>query len=1079
MNRRKKTFDFLARIVLSTVIVLNMTLIFNSKALMAAENTGLIIGFLNYDNNPSNTAIGNWGYSASGVAIDFGDTSIGIDQGSIRQVTKVELWDTDNVVRSDPSSNELFWSNDNATYNKINGVSYSERTENGRKIHVFEFTGIIARYIKIHSIYSDTSTYSFIISPFQTSVKAFDENEYEEITTGRHVGFLNNDENPAGTEMTNWDFNEGTGIDYDDTSIGFDVGNNFIVGQIELKDSNDITRCSDISCYELYYSNNNTSYTRIENVTFNQRTESGKRIHSFKFTGIKARYFKVHSTHNDFYSYSFIVDPLQSNVKIFSIPGEYMAGYLNNDGNPTNTAIENWGYSAAGISIDYDDTSVGIDQGRAEQIARVEILDNDNSTRCTASSYELYWSNDNATYTRINAVAFTEWTENGKKVHSFKFSQIKARYIKIHSTYSDFNSSTFVMDPFQTSIKTMEGVGAYTIGVLNNDENPLAASIGQWGYTGNAAIDYDDTSFGIDFGSPKQVTKVELWDDDNSTRCTASSYELYWSNGNTSYKSISGITFSERTENDRKVHSFEFSGITARYIKIHSTYSDQNAYTFVLSPLQSGVKAFDTSCEYVEFTGVGKSIGVMNNDEAPLDNAMANWGYTWNAAIDYDDTSIGIDVGNEKQIAKVELWDNDNSSRCNAADYELYWSNDDASYTKIPFFKFEKKITNGQLINSFEFHDISARYIKIHSTYSDLNAYTFVMQPLQSNVKVYTGIKPDPVLKNLMGATTEKGPFVRLPDGGVLGIGWNDLRAWVSYDEGATWAARGQVPYVIENLTITNDGIIVGVCPDRTNESFEWNDITHKLNTHAYRNCYSVRSLDYGATWSAPVPIFTPGLYYCGSIRDIKELSNGTLLTSVTRLVDEFGQPHHAAVSYYSLDKGQSWLETAGIADVGGWGSHDGSMEPTIEELSDGRVCMIIRTAIDVFYKVYSYNMGVSWDLNTHQATTIDASNSPGYLKRLASGRLIMVYNRVDYADGTPGERWRSDVNFAHVATSMQRTELSIIFSDDNGITWSDPNVISYNGGCYPYVFERNPGEIWILFSGPFVTYRICEKDLV
>src|SRR6185437_3997657 len=90
--------------------------------------------------------------------------------------------------------------------------------------------------------------------------------------------------------------------------------------------------------------------------------------------------------------------------------------------------------------------------------------------------------------------------------------------------------------------------------------------------------------------------------------------------------------------------------------------------------------------------------------------------------------------------------------------------------------------------------------------------------------------------------------------------------------------------------------------------------------------------------------------------------------------------------------------------------------------------------------------------------TTIGASSAPAIVKRLASGRLVLIWNRVEQEEGTPPPRRGGQ--YAATMASWQRAELSIAFSNDDGKTWSKPTVIARKPNkwlAYPYVFERKP----------------------
>ena len=71
------------------------------------------------------------------------------------------------------------------------------------------------------------------------------------------------------------------------------------------------------------------------------------------------------------------------------------------------------------------------------------------------------------------------------------------------------------------------------------------------------------------------------------------------------------------------------------------------------------------------------------------------------------------------------------------------------------------------------------------------------------------------------------------------------------------------------------------------------------------------------------------------------------------------------------------------IIDLGGHGHHDGAMEPTMVELSDGRLWMLIRTNLDRFWSAFSSDQGLSW--RVIRPSDIDTSSAPAAMARLAS----------------------------------------------------------------------------------------------
>jgi hypothetical protein len=182
-------------------------------------------------------------------------------------------------------------------------------------------------------------------------------------------------------------------------------------------------------------------------------------------------------------------------------------------------------------------------------------------------------------------------------------------------------------------------------------------------------------------------------------------------------------------------------------------------------------------------------------------------------------------------------------------------------------------------------------------------------------------------------------------------------------------------------------------------------------------------------------------------------------------------------VTGVSADDGKTWRQ-GNIIDLGGRGDHDGAIEATVAELSNGRLLMLIRTNLDRFWEAYCDDQGRYW--REIRPSRIDASSSPGHLLRLASGRLALVWNRL-CAEGKGVVR-RAAVGLAETPASWQREELSLAFSADDAQTWSKPVVIARAPGgslAYPHIFERRPGELWIATHQTAICLSLKEADFV
>ena len=307
------------------------------------------------------------------------------------------------------------------------------------------------------------------------------------------------------------------------------------------------------------------------------------------------------------------------------------------------------------------------------------------------------------------------------------------------------------------------------------------------------------------------------------------------------------------------------------------------------------------------------------------------------------------------------------------------------------------------------------------------------------------------------------GPFVKLSDGSILTVEEN--ASIVSRDEGKSWSEPRRMykgsgpgrPSTGGVMLRTRGGVLVYVYMDSENFKFSWSEARREAGKNVRLDVWVIRSLNEGKTWIGRKKIFEG---YCGALIDMIETSTGQIVVPVQRLVRD--PCRHCICVYVSADGGKTW-QHSNIIDLGGHGHHDGAIEPTLVELKDGRLWMLIRTNLDRFWEAYSSDNGLSW--RVIKPSEIDASSAPGYLVRLDSGRLALVWNRLYPRGKKSYPRTGGDCQLSAARASWHRDEVSFALSEDDGRTWSEPVVIlRMKGGglSYPYVFERAPGELWI-----------------
>lgn len=326
------------------------------------------------------------------------------------------------------------------------------------------------------------------------------------------------------------------------------------------------------------------------------------------------------------------------------------------------------------------------------------------------------------------------------------------------------------------------------------------------------------------------------------------------------------------------------------------------------------------------------------------------------------------------------------------------------------------------------------------------------------------------------------GPFVRLEDNRLLTV--QGTKCYISGDEGKTWKEEyaifgGSDDYSIGSpvlIRTSKNTIILAFSNIAEKANWNWRKDIHD-SPGAILPTYAVRSLDGGKTWQDLQKLHSE---WTGMIRDIIETKEGSIVFTSMKMLHDPGR--HTVLTYTSKDDGKSWL-ASNIIDLGGIGNHGGVMESTLEQLKDGKIWMILRTNWGNFWQTFSTDEGLTWkDIGP---MAIDASSSPGIITRLKSGRLVLVWNRL-FLEGKKTYTLRGgDNNLADLPTTWQREEVSIAFSDDEGNTWSEPVVIAKAHDdrkkwmSYPYVFEVQPGELWITMLQCDLRLKLDEKDFV
>jgi hypothetical protein len=298
-------------------------------------------------------------------------------------------------------------------------------------------------------------------------------------------------------------------------------------------------------------------------------------------------------------------------------------------------------------------------------------------------------------------------------------------------------------------------------------------------------------------------------------------------------------------------------------------------------------------------------------------------------------------------------------------------------------------------------------------------------------------------------AVESNGPFVELADGSLMTVDPQGTRR--SQDDGKTWSEPRRVCEGLDGLhegrepasssiVRTRGGALVIVYLNSTTYNFSWDDKINQPKDDCRLEIWAIRSLDGGKTWIDRQRILEG---YNPNFFGFLQTRGGRLVATVPHLVRDPGR--YVACSLTSDDEGKTWRRS-NLIDLGGHGHHSGAMEPTVAELSDGRLLMLIRTHWGRFWEALSDDGGLSW--RTVRPTQIESTSAPGFLLKLRSGRLALVAN-----------------------DKAGRTNLLLAFSEDDGKTWTKPVVLARQKDgqlSYPYCLERRPGELWVIAGFAF-----------
>ena len=266
-----------------------------------------------------------------------------------------------------------------------------------------------------------------------------------------------------------------------------------------------------------------------------------------------------------------------------------------------------------------------------------------------------------------------------------------------------------------------------------------------------------------------------------------------------------------------------------------------------------------------------------------------------------------------------------------------------------------------------------------------------------------------------------------------------------SADRGKTWLGHrviaetepGDMNVYSPNLIRSSDGGILLIF-------MRQHETSPPTSTH-----HAWKSTDEGRTFT-PWSVFGKGTTYnvCNAV--VKRMKSGRLLLPVT-FTHETG-PGYGGVVLLSDDDGLTWSEAKSRISL----PMRGVMEPHVEQASDGRVLMIVRSQLGSIQMSESSDDGLNWTLP--KSTGLKSPESCPELTRIPStGDLLVVWNN-SY----------DPKFFSHFG---KRSPLTAAVSRDNGKTWQHLRDIETD----PKRAFSNPGCRFLQDGTAILNYWTCE----
>ena len=274
------------------------------------------------------------------------------------------------------------------------------------------------------------------------------------------------------------------------------------------------------------------------------------------------------------------------------------------------------------------------------------------------------------------------------------------------------------------------------------------------------------------------------------------------------------------------------------------------------------------------------------------------------------------------------------------------------------------------------------------------------------------------------------------------------ISARVSEDRGRTWSEKITLQ---ENIGFDNvkQSNLLRLPSGEVLFFFTVRDFRKKDDLRIYMR----RSKNDCETWTEPVQISpSPGVYFLNADNVLLH-SSGRIILPTFMSTTWSSKDHYRAFCFYSDDDGHTWKESRTRIDL----PRRGAEEPTVEELRDRSLLVMLRTTLGKIYKALSHDRGETW--STPESTALNAPASPAFLRRNpTTGDLLLIWNNtLPFAMTTPRKDLDEylETRYRNGPFHVPRNPLNCAISRDEGKTWVNVKEIENRKGynnAYPSV---------------------------